>query len=337
MKVCVVIVTYGNRFRFLKQVIDACLREGVEKIIVVDNASHPESKNKLKELESKLRDKIKVIYLDENTGSAGGYKRGLQEAYKCEKCEFIWLLDDDNEPQKGSLKVLKEFWKNYYLENKEENLCLLSYRSDRIAYKEAVVTNNPYLVLGKKNSFLGFHVVDLPKKVIRVIKRKLGLQTFKDNPNIKYGLVAVAPYGGMFFHKRLINKIGYPREKFFLYADDHEWSYRITKIGGRIVLLLDSVLEDIDKSWNIKKGKETIFDILHRGNSFRIYYSTRNRIAFEQENLVSNKSLYKLNLVIFKQLLSLYLKIKKNKNNIEIFNKAVNDGLNFKLGKLEKL
>jgi len=48
-------------------------------------------------------------------------KRGLQEAYKCEECEFIWLLDD-NQPQKNSLKVLKEFWDALKEDKKKEKV-----------------------------------------------------------------------------------------------------------------------------------------------------------------------------------------------------------------------
>lgn len=40
---CVVTVTYGNRFQFLKQVIQAAFENEVCKVIVVDNASEPES------------------------------------------------------------------------------------------------------------------------------------------------------------------------------------------------------------------------------------------------------------------------------------------------------
>ena len=256
MKVYSVIVTYGDRFHLLKQVIEACYREDVNKVIVIDNASIENSRNKLKEFEKQNKDRLKVIYLEENSGSAGGYKRGLEEAYKCEECEFIWLLDDDNEPQKDSLKVLKEFWNDLEDKNKKEKVALLSYRPDRIAYKESIMTNNPELVLGRKNSFLGFHILDLPKKVMRVLKRKIGIKTFKENQSIKSGKVAVAPYGGMFFHKSLINDIGYPKEEFFVYADDHEWSYRITKNKGKIILVLDSELEDIDLSWNINNNKK---------------------------------------------------------------------------------
>ena len=224
MKICAVIVTYGDRFHLLVQVMDACYKEGVDKIIVVDNASIESSKKQLKEYEKDNKDRLQVIYLDENTGSAGGYKRVLREAYNCNECEFIWLLDDDNMPQKDSLIILKKFWNKLEDEHKEEKVSLLSYRPDRVQYKEAIMTHNPNLVLGRKNSFLGFHILDLPIKVIRVIKRKMGISTFIDNSNIKSGRVAVAPYGGMFFHKNIINTIGYPRKEFFVYADDHEWS-----------------------------------------------------------------------------------------------------------------
>jgi len=92
-----VTVTYGNRFHLLKQVIDSALAEGVAKVIVVDNNSVPQSREQLKAYEHELgSDKIKVLYLDDNYGSAGGYKRGLEEAYEDPSCEFIWLLDDDN-------------------------------------------------------------------------------------------------------------------------------------------------------------------------------------------------------------------------------------------------
>ncbi|AEA34639.1 glycosyltransferase [Hippea maritima] len=331
MKVCAVIVTYGDRFHLLKQVMDACYNEGVNKIIVVDNASEENSKKQLKEYEEK-ESRLKVIYLDENTGSAGGYKRGLQEAYKCEECEFIWLLDDDNQPQKDSLKVLKDFWNKLKDENKEEKVSLLSYRPDRIQYKEAIMTDNPDLVLGRKNSFLGFHIIDLPKKVIRVLKRKIGIKTFHENPNIKSGKVAVAPYGGMFFHKKLIDSIGYPKEEFFLYADDHEWSYRITKSGGKIFVVLDSILEDIDVSWQLEnKATSPFYSYLNEGNKFRVYYTVRNRVNFEK-NIISSNFYYNLNKKLFFSFLSLY-KNKKNQEQYNIFRKAVNDGLNNTLGR----
>ena len=333
-KVCVVTVTYGNRFRYLEKVIDACLKEGVDKIIVVDNNSHPESRQKLKELEKK-EPKLKVIYLDENKGSAGGYKIGLKEAYKCKNCKFIWLLDDDNKPKKNSLKILKDFWNKINHPDKEHFIALLSYRKDRMIYKEAIMTNNPDLVLGRKNGFLGFHIFDLPKKFIKFIKRKIGIQTiktFKEKNNIKFGEVSTTPYGGMFFHKNLLNTIGYPKEDLFLYTDDTEWSYRIIKNNGKIYLLLDSIIEDLEISWHLQRKNTFFYFLLNEGTDFRVYYMYRNRVYFERNNLVSNNFIYYLNMKMFFFILMLF-KRKKNKKRFELFKRAVNDGLKGKLGK----
>jgi GT2 family glycosyltransferase len=325
----VVTVTYGNRFHLLKQVIDSALAEGVAKVIVVDNNSLPESKEKLKAYEKQLgSQKIKVLYLVDNYGSAGGFKRGLEEAYNDSECEFIWLLDDDNQPQKDSLKVLYEFWDNLEDENKEEKVSLLSYREDRGHYKEAVMTNNPNLVLGRKNSFLSFHIADLPKKVLRRFKRKFGIRTFKEDKNIKFGKVSVAPYGGMFFHKNLIDGIGYPNEKFYLYADDHEWSYRITKNRGSIYLILDSLVNDIDTSWNISKNNETSMSIIATGSDFRVFYSIRNRVFFETKNLVESNLIYKLNIYFY-----FFLLFIANSKKYSLIKNAIRDGREGKLGK----
>lgn len=335
MKIYSVIVTYGNRFNLLKRVIESALKEGVSKIIVIDNNSIKESKDKLLEFEKELgKEKLKVVYLDDNYGSAGGYKRGLEEAYNDSECDYIWLLDDDNEPQKDSLVVLKEFWTKLKQKNKNEKISLLSYRKDRITYKEAITSNKPDLVLGKRNSFLAFHVVDIPRKILKIIKSKFNISKPLDDKNITSGKVSVAPYGGMFFHKNIINTILFPCEDFYLYADDHEWSYRITKNDGDIYLLINSKIEDIDTSWNISNEHKNSFKTIATGNKFRMYYSTRNRVFFECENLVTNRIIYKLNIFLFKCLIKVF---NKSNDNCKVFTNAVNDGLNKKLGKNEDI
>jgi len=326
MKVCSVIVTYGDRFHLLKQVIDACLQEGIDKIIVVDNASAENSRRQLKEYEKQI-DKLKVIYLDENTGSAGGYKRGLQEAYNCDECEYIWLLDDDNVPQKDSLNILKEFWENKNMENKVENLCLLSFRPDRKAFIEAIVRKKPALVLGRKNAFLGLDILDIPEKVIRVLKRKIGISLFKLNDKIKSGKVVVAPYGGMFFNTKLIDNIGLPKEEYFLYADDHEWSYRITKNGGSIYLIVDSKVIDIDDNLNGEKSTSMFDAYINKNSDFKVFYAIRNKVAFENEMVVENRIIFKVNKFLF-LLFLLFFRNKQNMKRYHLIIKAINNGLN---------
>jgi GT2 family glycosyltransferase len=107
-KVCIVTVTYGNRFHILKQVLDRIVDdEYINKIFIIDNASDIESRKKLQEYPKK--GKIFIKHLKKNIGSAGGFKKGLELAYKCNECEYIFLLDDDNLPEK---KLFQKYFKN---------------------------------------------------------------------------------------------------------------------------------------------------------------------------------------------------------------------------------
>lgn len=334
IKVCAVFVTHGDRYHHLKQGIEALVEQQISHIIVVDNHSLPSSHEQLKKQEKVLDGKLKVIYLSDNTGSAGGYYRGLKYASTCIDCEFIWLLDDDNRPKEEALKALIDFWLNLEEEDKEHRIALLSYRDDREIYKEVIFKNNPDLVMGKKNSFLGFHVFELPKEFSRRIKSRYFRKTneaalFKK----KYGPVSTSPFGGMFFHKTLLDEIGYPNQDFYLYTDDWDFSYRITKKGGRIILLLDSVIEDLEKSWHLR-NKKNLFKIhlLEDLDDYRLYYYVRNRVYFDKRYLVTNPLIYFFNKFTLLSMLTLFGFIKK-RNSLRIINKAVRDGNRGRLGK----
>jgi len=347
MKVCAVIVTYGDRFHLLNQVIDTCFKEGINKIIIVDNASKRNSRKQLKEYERKYGNKLKVIYLDENIGSAGGYKIGFKEVYNDRECDFIWLLDDDNKPKEGALKKLIECWRKINLPDKEHKIALLSWRSNK-GYEQikAIIENKPSLVLGRTNSFLGFHVKELPIKVLRTAKRFIKrlynqkvwnideMLKILQEKNIELGKLYVAPYGGMFFHKKLLDTIGFPDERFFVYADDHEWSYRIVKNGGKILLCWKSQLEDLEISWHIKDKNLTQFHtLLNSEETLRIYYSVRNRVYFEIKDLVTSKLIYNLNIFTFKLILFILALFNRKMKRYRVIDKAIEDGLNSNLGR----
>ncbi|MBN2656114.1 MAG: glycosyltransferase [Spirochaetales bacterium] len=328
------IVTYGNRFALLEKTISACLSEGIGRVVVVDNNSDKESRAQLQNLEAESP-VITVLYQDRNLGSAGGYKKGLEYIRSsCSDCDFIWLLDDDNKPVEDSLRQLKDYWQANNLDY--HKTALMSYRPDRTAYRIAIRRGNPDYVLERPDSFWGFHLLSILGKVIRVLKRRMGKTLYRENEAIRSGQISVATYGGMFFHKSLLDTIGYPDEDYYLYADDHQWSYRITKRGGAIFLLLDSVLEDIDRSWNVRDNTSTVFDVIGKGSGFRIYYTVRNRILFEKENLVQKYPLYRLNLFLFETIYRLISR-KKGYGNREILRRAISDGLKGVKGKVPDL
>ena len=308
MKITAIIVTYSDRFHLLKQVLDSCFEEGVSNIIIIDNNSHKNSKIQLEKYSKTHKNKTFVIWNSSNLGSAKGYKQGLKEVKIRNLGDYIWLLDDDNKPRKKSLEKLKEYW------NKKSNdvKALLSYRPDRLQYRQAIIENNPNLVLGLNNSFSGFH---LKLKAENFFSKK----KYISNLN-QVGEIAYAPYGGMFFHKSIFDEIGYPNEDYFLYSDDHDWSYRITKSNKKIYLVLNSVIDDIDSSWNLINKTNNTFIKIKKAPSLRVYYSVRNRMMFEKNNLIDNKLIYNLNKLAFTCLLFCFCFGNKN---FKVFKKAV--------------
>ena len=289
VNVCAVTVTYGDRFHLLSKVLDALVKEEVDKVIVVDNSSSEETKKQLVNLQEKQKGLLSVIYMSENTGSSGGFKAGLEAAKECGDTEFIWLLDDDNVPELGALEKLKNFWAESPEPNKESRLCLLSYRDSRPEYKALAKLDSDSIVpvLGAINSFLGFNLIS--PFSMRGKNKVLGADLKESDifMDKNHGKLPVAPYGGMFFNELLLDTIGYPDEKYYLYCDDYEFSHRIIKNGGAIILILDSHIADIDVSEN--KGFESNDMNLHR-----LYYSTRNLIYF-QKSLADNNFFFSLN------------------------------------------
>lgn len=334
MNVCAVIVTYANRFVYLKKVIDGCLREGVDRIVIVDNGSEPSSINSLRD-EEKNNNKLTVIYNNDNLGSSGGYKIGLEFVYSKINCDNIWLLDDDNVPQRGALKVLKELWRQYS-KNKlfdTDKLVLLSYREDRSIYKLEAISKKNDIILGKMNGFLGFNISKIFHKIVKLLLSKFNSINSNTVCNI-IGNVSVAPYGGMFFSKSIIDIIGYPDDTFFVYADDFDWSYRVTLNNGQILLVENSVIEDVDKSWNVSDKKVTPFySFLNTGSDFRIFYTIRNRVFFDQKR-VKSRCIYNINMHFYLFILW-FFKNKQNKKRFSLILNAIENGLSANLGKIE--
>lgn len=346
-KICIIILTYGNRKFLLEQVVDSILRQTYpfSKIIIVDNAAEKKTGEFINNI-AQANSKISIIHLCENTGSAGGYKVGLIEACKI-TCDFIWMLDDDNMPEDNALEELICAWDALNITGLNTMTALLSLRIDREQYVKTAQGGSIQKNFGRQNSFLGFHFFDLPGKFIGKINAFL----LKDktnrvrhinmrNVNVPYG-----PYGGLFLYKSIINYIEFPDEGFFLYSDDHDFTYRITKLGGKIMLIPSSKIKDIDKSWDMeRKTKISLLPSFMKNGSkkdmFRIYYSIRNRVYFEKNNFAENIFLYLLNVFIYSFIISLVsflgvvilFKSQFARILLEYF-ASVKDGLFGKLGK----
>src|SRR5438046_390125 len=93
-KVCVLTLTYANRWQFLEQVLKRVLSFApVTQVVIVNNAAL----YNVEEYAGQLNDnRITVLNNAENLGSAGGYKQAIEYAYQQTDADMVWLLDDDN-------------------------------------------------------------------------------------------------------------------------------------------------------------------------------------------------------------------------------------------------
>src|SRR5215213_9917263 len=106
MNVCCLIVTYGDRFKFLLEVVGTLWPQGVKEVVIISNGSDVVSNEQIDKLQMECFPKIKVYNFNKNEGTAIAFRKGLQIVEQSH-CDFIWILDDDNKPGRNSLKELR--------------------------------------------------------------------------------------------------------------------------------------------------------------------------------------------------------------------------------------
>jgi rhamnopyranosyl-N-acetylglucosaminyl-diphospho-decaprenol beta-1,3/1,4-galactofuranosyltransferase len=191
--VCAVVVTFNR-----KQLLMACLRSLLaqsrrpDKIIVVDNHSTDGTRDLLA---AEFPD-LTVLALDENGGGSKGFCEGAKWAFE-NGFEWIWLMDDDIEAFPGTLDRMLTFRDlSHFIHLRRED------PSGKILSIEAIW--------------------DLSSCVPVQYGRDLSLD---DEPERGW---MMAPYGnfeGALINRSVIDKIGYPDERFFVGGDDMIYGY----------------------------------------------------------------------------------------------------------------
>lgn len=331
-RTCVVTVTYGARASLVRQVVQGALAEGVGRVLVVDNGSVPESRRGLEDLERSAEHRVVLVTLPENRGSAAGYKVGLERAERDAGCEFLWLLDDDNVPAEGAFARLLHVYEALKADYGPDGFALLSFRR---AHQLKLVGGQVSARAFRHSSFFGFHVVDLPYKVAKV----LGVDRAAERGDRRdQGLVEVpvAPYGGLFFHRNVLKRVGYPDERFFVYVDDLEFTYRFTALGLPILLVTGSEVRDVDNSWPVSGRVDSVFSRLTRMPSEPlVYYSLRNRAYFDSHCWPRRPWLYRLNRNLFLLLLWGFARRAGDPGRFHLARQAIRDGERGLLGRVD--
>jgi len=307
----VVIVTYGNRWDFLKRVLDRVSELGeVNKIILIDNGTSYSLGDNIKKFRN-----IILYSFERNEGSARGFYRGIELALH-EDGQYVWLLDDDNLPNKNALYSLRAA--QYHLKNEDKKFLLCSFRNDR---KELIENKGQKFY---KNSFFEFHI---KKKLIKKIPERLN-----ENNLIKCEAV---PYGGLLLDKSLISEKDLPNQEYYLYCDDIDFTYRLTLKGYDIYCVTDSVIVDLESSWYRKEKVPMFKGIFKTNDLIRGLYSIRNRVYFEKKFIASSKLAYITNIFIYMAFVWLKYMPKTKKGFLKFYRicNAIAQGWRGKLGR----
>ena len=218
-----------------------------------------------------LEQQSDIIFINQkNLGSSGGFSTGINWAYQ-NGYSWIWCMDDDGYPKKDALVNL--------LEADDGSLRLLNCA-----------------------------VIDKEDKKSFVWKT----QQYKNLDEVDCTIIKGIghPFNGTLLHRRIVERVGVPKPKYFLWGDETEYYYRIVRRNEiPVCTVANSIHYHPATAFSVKKD----WDYL---TGWKMYYYVRNRFYIHQAKF-NNKVLallhYSCFIIAFAGVVMLYQKTDKLK------------------------
>ena len=256
-RITVITVTF-NRTVTLKKCIAALLAQSrpVDDIIIVDNHSKPEEREILDEIAAS-DERIHVHVLSDNMGGAGGFEAGMRLAVEKYPADWYWIMDDDAYPRADCLEKLLEA-RDVLTGKKTEpnNFTEQEIKHDgnvNTSENDAQASEIRYSCSENKIGFLAplIYGVDLEKYQLYHHKRLCGV-ALVSNPIVnaykdleKINPVEANAFVGPLISKEAVQKVGIADGSLFIYGDDTEYTYRVTRCFSGF-MIRDAVIDHQD-------------------------------------------------------------------------------------------
>jgi rhamnopyranosyl-N-acetylglucosaminyl-diphospho-decaprenol beta-1,3/1,4-galactofuranosyltransferase len=209
-RIVAVVVTW-NRSVLLERIVRAVAAQTrpPDLLLVVDNASTDDTPAVSARLSAELALPMRVERLARNTGGAGGFHTGMAAACD-EGADLLWLMDDDGVPPPSCL-------------------------ADLLAHVDGHDFLGPAVVAEGAPDRLCFPI-RLPGTA-RVVHALADVESASRD-----GLLpdVVIPFNGVLVTRELVDRIGLPREEFFIWGDDVEYLWRARRAGARVATVVSS-------------------------------------------------------------------------------------------------
>jgi len=288
--VCAIVVTY-NRKELLLECLKALRKQTrpIDAIYLIDNASSDgtpkilfdngyiselppnnlkepwEKEFKIKNLANGAIINLHYVRMSRNTGGAGGFYEGVKRAYE-KGYDWLWLMDDDAEPEKDALEKLDEYFD----------------QRDISALSSIVKDTNGKINIYHRG-FIKFN------KIFPGFQNPLPVEKYLS----PYVEIDFSSFVGIIINKETIKKFGFPRKEFFIYGDDAEYCIRLRQFG-KILLVTNSIIVHKDKTSEIINTKKFLGRVFLRVSYDKLwltYFGTRNLIWLGRR-YTTNKMLF---------------------------------------------
>ncbi|WP_122818388.1 glycosyltransferase family 2 protein [Nocardioides pantholopis] len=209
-RVVAVVVTF-NRLDLLQRLLERLDEiDGLAEVLVVDNASTDGTGEWLATLDDREAGDehpttpVLARTLAENLGGAGGFHTGLGWAME-RGADLAWLMDDDGLPERDCLAQLLDgaegldFWGPLVVAEDDEDRLVFPIRKPGTA---------------------------------TVLRTTADARRHADRPPYVDGVVI--PFNGVLVTRELVERIGLPREEFFIWGDDVEFLWRAEAAGATV-------------------------------------------------------------------------------------------------------
>ncbi len=200
-----------------------------------------------------LQQQKNIFFITQNNvGSGGGFNAGIEWAFK-HGYSWIWCMDDDGYPKEDAFEQL-----------------LLNERFDKCLLNCAVINKED------KKSF--------------VWKTK----KYKTIDEVESSLIEGVghPFNGTLLHRSIVERVGLPKKALFLWGDETEYYYRITRQNNIPVYTVTKSIHyhpaaafTYKEDWDFK-------------TSWKMYFYIRNRLHIHKAKF-ANKLLALLNYCFF--------------------------------------
>lgn len=286
------VVTFNRR-----DLLERCLRAIASqsyppvRILVVDNGSTDDTRAWLEEWRQG-NPVAQVIHSGENLGGAGGFALGMREAI-ASGCSYIWMMDDDAEPEASALEELAN-----------------------AGLGERIFGS----VASADGTNLAWPLVSRDGKEFRRIS---------EIPTITE--VVALPFLGILIPRSAVAIIGLPNSEYFIAGDDTEYCFRARSYGIGIFAVPTSRLKHPSSAY-YKFGIGNAAPICFRMPPWKRYYDVRNRILTSRKSGIGNVIFRTVPATIIRLLASL-LNEPQRYRQLRAYYAGVFDGLLNRTGK----